>query len=160
MYLAALLALAVPQATDIPQGATLTAEIRAADAALFDLYFLGCDPVRLDAMVTPDFEMYHDRNGVVATDDKMFVADYTRSCEAKKMPDAWRNRRALVPESLHVEPIPGYGAIEEGDHLFYERKGDGPEKLSGRAHFVQLWKKSAQGWQLARVFSYSHQAAQ
>ena len=64
----------------------------------------------------------------------------------------------LVAGTLHVDPVPGYGAIEEGDHVFYERKGDGPEKLVGRAHFVQLWRKGEDGWRLARVLSYAHRA--
>ena len=86
------------------------------------------------------------------------VALYTKQCEAKKAPNAWRSRRELVADSLNVEPVPGFGAIEEGDHVFYERRGDGPEKLVGRAHFVQLWQLTASGWRLARVLSYSHRA--
>lgn len=159
MILPALLALAA-QSAPLPQGDALTAEVRAADAALFKTFFEGCDPARLATMVTPDFEMYHDRDGVVATSSETVVALYTRLCEARKAPDAWRSRRALVPETLHVDPVPGYGAIEEGDHVFYERKGDGPEKLVGRAHFVQLWKKGADGWRLARVFSYAHRSVE
>ena len=62
--------------------------------------------------------------------------------------------------SLKVDPVPGYGAIEDGEHLFYERQGDGPEHLAGRARFTQLWRLTADGWRLARVFSYGHAAAE
>ena len=65
----------------------------------------------------------------------------------------------LVAESLNVHPVPGYGAIEDGEHLFYERQGEGPERLVGRARFTQLWRLSVDGWRLARVFSYAHAAA-
>ena len=41
----------------------------------------------------------------------------------------------------------------------YERRGDGPERLVGRARFTQLWRLSVDGWRLARVFSYAHAAA-
>ncbi|MBC7047371.1 nuclear transport factor 2 family protein, partial [Salmonella enterica subsp. enterica serovar Heidelberg] len=95
---------------------------------------------------------------VVATSGAAFVALYAKQCEARKAPGAWRSRRALLPVSLRVDPVPGYGAIEEGDHFFYERRGDGPEKLVGRAHFVQLWKKAPDGWRVARILSYAHQA--
>src|SRR5687768_184603 len=114
----------------------LTAQIAAADSQFFGLFFEQCDPARLATMVTGDFEMFHDKGGLVFTTGAALVADYATKCEARKAPDAWRSRRALVPGTMRVDPVPGYGAIEEGDHVFYERKGDGPEKLVGRAHFV------------------------
>ncbi len=129
--------------------------MKAADAALFDTFFERCDPTRLASLVTPDFEMYHDKDGVVATSGAAFVALYAKQCEARKAPGARRSRRALLPVSLRVDPVPGCGAIEEGDHFFYERRGDGPEKLVGRAHFVQLWKKAPDGWRVARILSYA-----
>lgn len=160
-----LAAQAATGALTLPEGPALTEAIRARDAELFQLAFLGCDPARLRTMLTPDFEMYHDRDGVVATNAEAFVADYDRSCHDRQRPDAWRSRRALVPASLNVHPVPGYGAIEDGEHLFYEWQGDaqGPEEraghLVGRARFTQLWKLTPDGWRLARVFSYAHAAA-
>jgi len=158
MFLAVALALAAPQTN--PADAALRAEVQAADAALFETFFERCEPARLASLVTPDFEMYHDKDGVVATSSEAFVALYTKGCEAKKAPDAWRSRRELLPETLRVDPVPGFGAIEEGDHVFYERKGDGPEKLVGKAHFVQLWKKGPDGWRAARILSYAHRAVE
>jgi len=152
------LALALLQTIVIPGGDALTAEIKAADADLFATFFQGCDPARLAKQVTPDLEMYHDREGVVTTSGAAFVALYAKQCEAKKASDAWRSRRELLPETLHVDPVPGFGAIEEGEHVFYERKGDGPEKLVGRARFVQLWKKGPDGWRVARILSFDHKA--
>lgn len=137
---------------------TLADQIQAADAALFRTFFTECDPARLATMVTDDLEFVHDKDGFQYHDGKSLVADYAKQCEAAKAPDAWRHRRELVAGSMHVDPVPGYGAIEEGDHVFYERKGDGPEKLVGRAHFVQLWQQTPSGWKLARVFSYRHEA--
>jgi hypothetical protein len=138
----------------------LTAQIAAADARLFHLFFEACDPAAMATMVTDDFEMFHDKDGLVFTSGKALVAGYAAQCEAKKAPDAWRSRRELVAGTMHVEPVPGYGAIEEGDHVFYERQGNGPEKLVGRAHFVQVWNKAPDGWRLARVLSYSHRAVE
>ena len=88
-----------------------------------------------------------------------FVAGYARSCSERRAPDAWRSRRALVPESLVVDPIPGFGAVEAGEHLFYEGRGDGSERLAGRARFAQVWALTPTGWRLSRVLSYSHGAA-
>ncbi|HWW12469.1 MAG TPA: DUF4440 domain-containing protein, partial [Brevundimonas sp.] len=52
-----------------------------------------------------------------------------------------------------------YGAVETGEHLFYEAKGDNAEVLAGRARFSQIWKLEDGRWKLARVFSYDHAAA-
>lgn len=146
-------------ALTIPEQPALTDSIRTRDAQFFQIFFEQCDPKAVRAMLTDDFEMYHDRDGVVARSAAPFVKQYARSCEARKKPDAWRSRRELVASSLKVTAIPGYGAIEEGDHNFYERKGDGPEKKVGTAHFVQLWVLGKGGWKLSRVFSYAHGAA-
>jgi hypothetical protein len=152
------LALAAPDSPALPEGAGLTEAIRVRDAELFSVLFERCEPETMRALVTPDIEFYHDRDGVVRSADA-FVADYARFCHERQAPDAWRSRRELVAPSLNVHPVPGYGAIEDGEHLFYERRGDGPERLVGRARFTQLWQLSPDGWRLARVFSYAHAAA-
>ena len=159
MLLALLLAAApAAAAVVLPEGPALTEAVRARDAELFALAFEGCDPARLRTMLTPDFEMYHDRDGVYARSADDFVNDYARSCAERRAPNAWRSRRELVAPTLGVHPVPGYGAIEDGEHVFYERRGDGPERLAGRARFTQLWALTPDGWRLARVFSYAHRA--
>ena len=162
VLLAAVLAAAAPlaaPAVTIPDQPALTQAIAARDAEIFRLVFESCEPERLEAMLAPDIEFYHDKGGVVARSAADFLADYRKTCESWKAPNAWRSRRALVPGSLHVDPVPGYGAIEAGEHLFYERQGNGPEKLVGRAVFTQLWVLGADGqWRLSRVFSYGHRA--
>lgn len=158
MLLSVALALLTSAPEDIPTGASLAREIRAADTSFFAAYFGPCDPSQVARMVTPDVEMYHDRGGTLIGRDA-FMATYEKLCRERSDPDAWRSRRALVESSFRVDPVPGYGAIEEGDHQFYERKGDGPEKLAGIAHFVQLWKWTPRGWQLSRILSYAHRAA-
>jgi Domain of unknown function (DUF4440) len=144
----------------LPEGPALQAEVRAVDDRFFTAYFgTPCQPALIRSMLADDFEMYHDKGGVVAVNAEQFMADYAKGCAARSAPDAWRSRRELVPESLHVDPVPGFGAIEDGVHRFYERRGDGPEKLAGTAHFTQLWVKTDQGWKLKRVFSFRHRPA-
>lgn len=155
-----LAALALLAATALPEGPALREEVRAADDRFFALFFdARCHPAELRAMLADDVEMYHDKGGVVATSAAQFMADYEKSCAARAAPDAWRSRRELVPDSLKVDPVPGFGAIEDGDHRFYERRGDGPERLAGLAHFTQLWVKTDSGWKLKRIFSFAHRAA-
>ena len=149
-----LLAAATPVA--VPPQPALVEAIKSRDSELFELFFEGCDPARFRTMVTDDVEMYHDKDGFVFRGADEFVAAYAKNCEARKAPDAWRSRRELVPASLTVDPVPGFGAMEAGEHLFYERKGDGPEKLVGRARFAMVWKLEGGSWKLSRILSYGH----
>ena len=155
----AALALLQAQPAVVPAEPALTEAIAARDSALFSVIFDQCDPPALADLVTEDLEFYHDRGGAMFT-RQTFVADYDRNCNARKAPDSWRSRRELVPGTLKVHAIPGFGAVAEGTHLFYERRGDGPEALAGRARFSVLWKLEADGqWRMARAFSIDHAAA-
>lgn len=154
------LLLAAASPVTVPPQPALTQAILARDAEFFELFFQGCDPARLRTMLADDVEMYHDKDGLVFKSADEMVAGYTKFCEARKQPDAWRSRRELVRSSLIVDPVPGHGAMQFGDHQFYERKGDGPEKLAGRARFAQVWTLDGDGnWRLSRILSYSHAPA-
>ena len=158
LLLAAAVVAAVP--SPIPEGSALRASIEARDAEMFQLFFQGCDPARLRTMLADDLEFYHDKGGLVFRSADAMVADYAKQCAERAKPDAWRSRRELVPLSLIVDPVPGHGAMEAGEHLFFERKGDGPEKLVGKALFAMVWKWDGGDWKLSRVLSYGHRAAE
>ena len=147
-----------PAPIAIPAQPALTEAIEARDADLFALLFTGpCDTARFRAFLAEDVEFYHDRDGLIRGADA-FTAGFAQACAGRQDPTAWRSRRVLVRESLRVDPVPGVGAIEAGEHLFYERHGvNGAERLVGRARFAQLWVLGADGiWRLSRVFSYAH----
>jgi hypothetical protein len=159
----ALLQAAPPADVTVPDQPALTAQIAARDAALFELMFTGpCDGEKMRSFVTKDIEFYHDKGGFNTRSDEDFVAIFAKNCTDRQDPKAWRSRRELVKGSLQVDPVPGYGAIEVGEHLFYEKEGvDGTEKLAGRARFAQLWVLGKDGqWRLSRVFSYGHRPAE
>jgi ketosteroid isomerase-like protein len=152
---------APPPPVTLPDPPLLAEQIAARDSEFFELFFEGCDPARVRTMIADDIEMYHDKGGFVWRGADGVVADYAKACEERRKPDSWRSRRELVRASLRVDPVPGHGAIEDGIHLFYERKGDGPERLAGRARFTQLWTLGADGrWRLARIFSFAHEKAE
>lgn len=139
----------------IPTEPALTKAIEARDEVLFDVMFEQCDPAALAAVVTDDMEFYHDKGGAMGR--AAFISDYAKNCALKRAPDAWRSRRKLVAGTLKVYAIPGFGAVEEGTHLFYERRGDGPEHLAGQARFSILWKLGPDGqWLMSRTFSIDH----
>jgi hypothetical protein len=150
---------AAPVTPTMPEGAALRGSIVSRDAEFFELFFLGCDPKRLRPMLADDVEFYHDKGGFVFRNAEMMAADYRKNCAERAKPDAWRSRRELVVSSLTVDPVPGYGAMEAGEHLFYERKGGGPEKLVGRSRFAMVWKWEGGTWKLSRVLSYAHASA-
>jgi len=159
LLLAAAQAAATP--VTVPPQPQLTEQIRAADAALFKLFFEGpCDIPRFRGMITDDIEFYHDKGGFNVRRPDDFVGQFKERCTNLLDPRADRLRRELVPSTLRVDPIPGWGAIEVGDHLFYERHGaTGPEKLVGRAKFAMVWVLGPDGkWRVSRVLSYAHEA--
>ena len=124
------------------------------------MFFEGCDPPRLRAMLADDLEFYHDKNGFAYRNADQMTADYAKACAARAKPGEWRLRRELVRSSLRVDPVPGWGAMEAGDHQFYERHGvKGKERLSGKAAFAMVWALGSDGkWRLSRVLSYAHAA--
>lgn len=156
----ALLTWTPTQAEQPAEPSALTQVIREADTELFDLFFERCHPEKLRGMISDDLEFYHDKGGLVATSGKQFVDEYAINCEKRKATDAWRSRRTMVPGSLQVDPVPGFGAMEVGEHLFYERQGDGPERLAGRAGFAMVWKHEDGIWKLHRVLSFGHRPAE
>jgi hypothetical protein len=146
-------------ADPIPARPALTEQIAARDAEFFALFFTGpCDSARFRSFLADDVEFYHDKAGFNVRNAGDFVAIFEKNCAERQDPKAWRSRRELVRSSLHVDPVPGHGAIQTGEHLFYEREGAaGVEKLAGRARFAQLWVLGPDGrWRISRVFSYAH----
>ena len=160
--IAAAIAGAAPGAVTVPPQPKLTEQIAKADAELFDLFFVKpCDEARMRSMIADDIEFYHDKDGYAVKSADDFMAGYKANCSSRADPTAWRSRRELVKESLTVDPVPGYGAMEAGDHAFYERHGaDGAENLAGRARFAMVWVLGSDGsWKLSRVLSFGHKAA-
>jgi hypothetical protein len=160
--LAAAVAAAAPPPVSIPPQPELTRQIEKADSELFQLFFEGpCDAERFRAMITDDVEFYHDKGGFNVRKPEDFVGQFQERCAKLSDPTSWRQRRELVESSLHVDPIPGWGAMEIGDHLFYERQGAAGEwKLVGKASFAMVWVLGSDGkWRVSRVLSFAHAAA-
>ena len=163
LFVAIAVQAAVPPPVTIPAQPALTEQIARADAELFDLSFnRPCDVPAFRALIADDVEFYHDKDGFNVHNADEFVAVYLRMCGSRADPRASRSRRELVRSTLHVDPVPGHGAMEAGEHLFYERQGvDGAEKLVGRARFAMVWALGPDGkWRLSRVLSYAHAPAE
>jgi len=153
------LAVAAPLAAQTAgpeQTSQLTEEITAADAKFFSAFFDHCDLATLKAMLTDDFEMFHDKGGRTASSAKEMLAGLEGTCARQKSGEDYRARRELVAGSLKVYPLNNYGAVEVGVHRFYQLLPGKPEKLVEVSQFTQVWKKEGDVWKLARVISYDH----
>lgn len=124
----------------------LYTEIAAMDAALFDAF----NRKDLDGVMTlfsKDLEFYHDKGG---------LNNYEQNLKAsKRLFEVNKTlRRQLVPGTMQVYPIKDYGAIQTAEHQFCQ----GPRGTDdcGVFKFLHIWKRTGEGWKLARVVSYGH----
>lgn len=131
-------------------------QIFQADTQLFTAAFEACDAAKAAAMTTQDMEFFHDEGGKSASNRADFQHSIATMCDDQRAGVRPRLRRALVKESLQVFPMQQDRALEMGDHRFYQRVGGGPERLTGEARFVHLWRRVEGRWELERVISYDH----
>ncbi len=138
------------QPTGSAESDTLSKELAAADQALFDALFVTHDFNAARALLTDDFEFYHDRNGLVSETGDAFIA----SIAGHQEPGL---HRRLIADSVKTFALHGFGALQQGVHEFY-RSGDGkrPAPVSS-ARFMHVWQRVDDGWKLKREFSYDHQ---
>lgn len=129
----------------------LTRVVAALDAAVFDAFNTCADPAQLArhaGYFDEAVEFYHDNGGVTWTRDEMIGRTRANVCG--------NYRRELVPGTLEVFPIKGFGAIAQGTHRFCQLSSTTCE---GEADFVMIWREQDGQWQLTRVLSYGHRAA-
>ena len=122
--------------------------IASLDAALFDAYN-RCDVEKFVALLADDLEFYHDRGGL--TRGNQTVGEQIKKNICGKV------RRELVPGTLEVYPMHGFGAVEMGVHRFHHPNAESTEPV-GEAKFIHLWQKKDGVWKITRVISYDHHA--
>ena len=120
------------------------------DSSLFEASFKTCDASKANAIFTDGVEFYHDQDGLSVGEQ---VRENTRRLTAS-CPAARGVRRTIVPGSLRVYPMQGYGAVQTGTHRFDERGAT----TSTLAKFVNVWHFQEGRWRLARVLSLDHRA--
>lgn len=122
--------------------------IIAQDAALFDA-FNNCRLELLGAMVSDDLHFYHDNGGLSVGRASFVESVQNNVCN--------KFTRELVPGSVEVWPVSGYGAIEFGTHKFVH-----PDRVAepdGIGKFLILWKQEGDRWLMAETFSFAHAPA-
>ena len=121
----------------------------ALDAALFDSYN-QCDLEKFASFFVEDVEFYHDQGGV--------TLGRAALTESVKKNICGKTTRELVPGSLKVFHMKGYGMLETGVHRFHHPGHEATEGV-GEGQFIHLWQYKDGAWKITRVISYDHHAA-
>lgn len=130
------------------------------DSLFFSAGYNTCNIGKMESMLSDGFEFYHDKGGF--EDKKKFIIDFKNGlC---KSPETYQLKRVLVGKSTEIYPMYKdgkiYAAIQNGDHLFYEKIGDQAEKLVGEAKFTHLWILENAEWKLKNSLSFDHHPKQ
>jgi hypothetical protein len=139
------LALAGPVQGQEP-GADLQSLVARLDEVVFSA-FNDRDPDRFLPFFADDLEFYHDKDGLSGHAE---MVESSLRLFGQESP----LHRELVPGSLEVHAVPGYGAIQIGRHEFCHWE-NGAEDC-GVFGFTHLWRQMGDRWQITRVFSYGH----
>jgi ketosteroid isomerase-like protein len=119
------------------------------DAALFDAYN-KCDLDKFAALFDENVEFFHDQGGV--TLGRAALTDSVKKNVCGKV------TRELVPGTLKVYPMKGYGILEFGVHRFHHPGHEDTEGV-GEGQFVHLWQFKDGAWKVTRAISYDHHSA-
>jgi hypothetical protein len=102
------------------------------------------------AFFVDDVEFYHDQGGVTLGKQELTNSVKKNICG--------KVTRELVPASLQIYQMKGYGAVEMGVHRFHHPGHDDTEPV-GEGKFIHLWHYKDGAWKITRVISYDHHAA-
>ena len=120
------------------------------DRQLFDAYN-HCDLKKFDSLLDENVEFYHDQGGVTLGHAALTESIKNNICTGD-------TQRVLVPGTLKIYYMKGYGAIEMGVHRFLHPKTEAVNG-TGEGSFVHLWRYKDGAWKVTRVLSYDHHAA-
>lgn len=115
----------------------------ALDQRFFEAYNT-CDMDTQSKLLAEDIEFYHDQGGLSTSKEEILKATKENICG--------KVTRALVPGSLEVSPIAGYGAAIVGLHTFKNNAEPAGTK-SKENRFAAIWKETNGQWQMTRIIS-------
>jgi len=139
---------AVPASKTPPSG-ELFQTISRLDTQVFDAID-RCDMKTESSFWASDAEFYHDKNGLMVGGEQIVNAIKNNLCGKVK--------RELVPGTLEVYPLQGYGAVEIGVHRFLH-PWQQDHGIVGEAKFIHVWRYKEGVWKITRVISIDHHEA-
>lgn len=137
--------------TSKPADDELFQRISRLDGETFDAFNRCGDPAQLQKHASyfdANVEFYHDTGGVTWTRDEMLANTAKYACG--------NFTRELVPGTLRVYPIKGFGAVAQGTHRFCQAASG---QCEGMADFAIVWRNQGDKWEITRVLSYGHRAS-
>lgn len=141
----------VPALEEIGNQAELDKAITELDRQLFAAYN-HCDLKKFDSLLADDVEFYHDQGGVTLGHAALTESVKNNICTGD-------TQRVLVPGTLKIYHMKGYGAIEMGVHRFVHPKTEATNG-TGEASFIHLWRCKDGVWKITRALSYDHHSVQ
>lgn len=152
LFLLALLTLSVTAraqtATKPPISPELYRTIARLDSAMF-VAFNQHDAHKLQTYLAEDLEFYHDKGGL--SDFRQTMDAFRRMFDQNKTTGL---NRQLVPGTLEVFPINGYGAVETYEHRFCHVENGRDD--CGTFKNLMVWRLKDGQWKITRVVSYDH----
>ncbi|AZA90295.1 Esterase estB [Chryseobacterium nakagawai] len=144
----------------LPKTDSLYRTIMSKDSLFFSVAYNTCDIPKMESFLSEKFEFYHDKGGFA--EKNKFITDFKNGlC---KSPETYQLKRVLIEKSTQVYPMYKdgkiYAAIQNGDHLFYEKVENHAEKLVGEASFTHLWILENNEWKLKNSLSFNHHPKQ
>jgi len=127
------------------QGKELFATILKLDSTWFS--YFNKDLVAFGSFIDSSLEFYHDKTGLTFYADNIAAFNRIKT----NVPDL---KRELLPETMEVYPIPGYGAVQIAQHRFCHMENGKMD--CGVFKFIHTWKKTADGWKVTRIISVDH----
>ena len=131
----------------LPVSDPLYKTVAGLDTELFSAYN-NCQLDKLGSLVAEDLEFYHDKTGLAVGRQRFIDAIKNNICG--------KVHRELVPGTLEIYPMEGFGAVEIGIHRF-THPGD-PRNI-GEAKFITLWQHKDGSWKMTRAISFDHHPA-
>ena len=136
----------IPRLSQAQEKSELYNTILHMDSVLFDA-FNNHELEILQGVFAPNAEFYHDRDGL--SDYQTTMNNFKRVFAAT--PDL---HRELVTGTLEVYPLPGYGALETGEHRFTLTQNG--QKVTAVYKFTNIWQYKNDRWQVTRTISVGH----
>lgn len=131
-----------------PKDRKMYKQIAHMDSVMFDA-FNSQNMKVLQSIFAEDVEFYNDGGGVSDYKSTManFKAMFDRNADSGL-------HRDLIPGSLEVYPVPGFGAIELGIHTFTHIENG--KKDVGTQKFIETWGFKKNEWKVTRLISLGH----
>ena len=111
--------------------------------SIFFAAYNNCDMAAQTDFYSDSIEFYHDKSGL--TTSKQDILDATRKNICGKVTSE------LIKGSIEVSPIPGYGAVEIGMHMF--RNNQEKNQVPQPGKFVIIWRNKNGKWLITKVIS-------